>query len=125
MTIWSDKAPDFEQILTNVSLYWFTNSYPTSIWVYRESLAMAASPAENPYTGTVEKINKPFGASWFPKDICSPPKSWLDATGKVTFFRAHDRGGHFAALEVPELLWGDVEEFAFEVWGRNGVKSKL
>jgi microsomal epoxide hydrolase len=124
MTIWSDSPPDLTEILTNVSLYWFTSSYPTSIWVYRESLH-PEQHADNPYTGTVANINKPLGASWFPKDICSPPKSWLDATGKVSFFRAHDKGGHFAAMEVPDLLWGDVEEFALQVFGRNTTKSRL
>lgn len=104
MTIWSDKPPSIDEILANVSLYWFTKSYPTSIWVYRNP------GMDTYYTGSLDKITKPFGVSWFPHEVSAPPKSWADATGKVTFWRQHDRGGHFAALEVPELLWGDVEE---------------
>jgi microsomal epoxide hydrolase len=117
MTIWSDNPPSLEDILTNVSLYWFTGSYPTSIWVYRGSL-VDNSP-DNIYTGSVARMKKPLGASWFPKDVSVPPKSWIDATGKFTFLRQHERGGHFAAMEVPDVLWRDVEEFAKEVFGRR------
>jgi microsomal epoxide hydrolase len=34
----------------------------------------------------------------------------------VVFYKVHDRGGHFAALEQPELLWEDVQAFVKKVW---------
>lgn len=46
------------------------------------------------------------------------PKSWVETTteeGKVGWWREHEHGGHFAALEGPGVLWGDLREFVEEV----------
>jgi microsomal epoxide hydrolase len=44
------------------------------------------------------------------------PRAWAEKTGKVVFFRSHEKGGHFAALERTEVLWKDVEEFVKIAW---------
>ena len=55
---------------------------------------------------------KAFGFSWFPKELAPVPRRWMETTAeKVMFWREHETGGHFAALERPEALWGDVGEF--------------
>lgn len=41
--------------------------------------------------GSLDRIKKPFGASWFPHELAAAPKSWVEATGKVSFFKAHDK----------------------------------
>jgi microsomal epoxide hydrolase len=61
-------------------------------------------------------INKPLGFSWFPKELAPIPKSWLETTGQLVFHRQHDHGGHFAAMEKPEVLLADIEAFISEVW---------
>ncbi|KAG8169374.1 hypothetical protein KVR01_000119 [Diaporthe batatas] len=109
MIDWSDETPSVETILGNVSLYWFTGCYPTSIWPYRQIIGPDAK--DRIAAGSMDKVNKPFGYSWFPMELGFAPKSWADATGKVSFYRAHDKGGHFAALEVPDVLWQDIVEF--------------
>ncbi|KAL1867875.1 hypothetical protein Daus18300_006150 [Diaporthe australafricana] len=113
MIDWSDETPSIEEILGNVSIYWFSGCYPSSIWPYR---GLVGPLAQNRLSmGSMDKIKKPFGCSWFPKELAAAPKSWAEATGKVTFFKAHDQGGHFAALEKPELLWQDIVEFVDHV----------
>ena len=44
------------------------------------------------------------------------PQEWIATTGDLTFFKRHDKGGHFAAMEQPELLAQDVEDFLKQVW---------
>lgn len=36
MSVWAETPPPMEEILGNVSLYWLTGCFPTSIWIYRE-----------------------------------------------------------------------------------------
>lgn len=48
------------------------------------------------------------------------PKSWVATTGNLKFYKRHSEGGHFAALERPDLLLGDVEEY-LQLLRRDGV----
>ncbi|CAA9960872.1 epoxide hydrolase [Pyrenophora teres f. maculata] len=102
---WTDPSttPPLNTILADVTLYWLTGCYPTSIYTYREANNMLY-------------VDKPMGYSWFPYELSPVPKAWAEKTGKMVFFRAHEKGGHFAALERPETLWNDVEEWAKIAW---------
>lgn len=44
------------------------------------------------------------------------PRAWIETTGNLVWVRQHDRGGHFAALERPEALFEDLEDFVGQVW---------
>ncbi|KAF4313285.1 Alpha/beta hydrolase fold-1 [Botryosphaeria dothidea] len=112
MIDWSDPAttPSLDEILTNVSIYWFTGTYPTSLWPYR------ALFSDNPGAGTGITHGKPKGVSWFPNEIAPVSKDTVRADSKVTNFYEHDKGGHFAALEVPDVLWADIEDFVAKAW---------
>lgn len=110
---WTDEDPSMETILESVSLYWLTNCFATSIYPYRQLFTPGNIGAhENP----IWHIRKPLGFSWFPKEIAPVPKAWVATTGDLVFFRQHARGGHFAAVEHPELLLRDLEEFLDQVW---------
>jgi microsomal epoxide hydrolase len=61
-------------------------------------------------------IKKPLGFSWFPKELAPIPRSWAATTGDLVFFREHKSGGHFAAMERPQVLLADIEEFVAQVW---------
>lgn len=61
-------------------------------------------------------INKPFGFSWFPKELAPIPRKWVATTGNLVFYREHEHGGHFAAMEQPEVLLSDIEAFIEQVW---------
>jgi len=106
---WSDADPDLDTILESVTVYWLTETFPTSIYPYRLRFRPDYKPTP-PY------LKKPTGYSYFPKEITPTPKSWVEKEVNLVFYREHDRGGHFAALEQPELLMGDIEEFVDEIW---------
>ncbi|KAI5475439.1 hypothetical protein MNV49_001429 [Pseudohyphozyma bogoriensis] len=61
-------------------------------------------------------VEKPYGYSYFPYEITPIPKAWAEVAGNLVFWRTHTAGGHFAAMEVPEVLLQDVEEFVTQVW---------
>lgn len=63
---------------------------------------------------------KPFGYSYYPYELYPIPKSWAATTGDLTFFRAHDEGGHFAAFEQTETFLKNLEEFVQENRGAAG-----
>lgn len=50
------------------------------------------------------------------------PRAWTETTGELSFWRSHESGGHFAAMECPAVLLGDLEDFVEEVWGMEGSK---
>lgn len=86
MTSWSDVTPEMDLILTNVSLYWFSGCYATSIYCHGE---IVDDPA--PFMRAWEDVRVPVGYSWFKREISSPPKKWIDLAGKVKWYRTHDQ----------------------------------
>jgi len=102
---WTDPSttPSVNTILSDITLYWLTGCYPTSIYTYREGKK-------------VKHVDKPTGYSYFPYELSPVPKAWAARTANLAFFRAHEKGGHFAALERPETLWADVEEWVKMAW---------
>ncbi|KAF2846891.1 epoxide hydrolase-like protein [Plenodomus tracheiphilus IPT5] len=119
---WPDPStpPALPQILTNISLYWFTSSFPSSIYPYRQ--LFTTDPAHRP---TYKYLSKPTAFSFFPCELAPGIKSVLEKHANLVGYVQHDKGGHFAALEVPGVLWGDVEEFVEGVWKEAGVLSRL
>ncbi|KAF4997501.1 hypothetical protein FGRMN_3865 [Fusarium graminum] len=109
---WTDKDPSFEEILTSVSLYWLTDTFPTSIYPYRQRFTPGNTGAHDDPDW---KIAKPLGYSWFPYELAPIPRAWVQTTGNLVFHRAHERGGHFAALEQPEVLLKDFQEFVQQI----------
>lgn len=101
---WTDPASTIcrDDLLTNVMLYWLTGTAGSSAQLYWET-AHGGGPHG---TGTV-----PTGVSVFPHDLFLPVRRFVEQTENVVAWTEHDRGGHFAALEVPELLVADVRAF--------------
>jgi len=115
---WTDEDPSLDTILESVTLYWLTQSFPRAIYPYAQFHGRPASghPKDNPQVPSPHAdpkyyIKKPFGYSWFPYELAPIPISWVKTTGDLKWTRSHDQGGHFAAMEKPELLLGDVEDF--------------
>lgn len=102
---WSDPSttPSLNTILADITLYWLTDCFPTTIYTYREDKKM-------------DQVNKPSGYSYFPYELCPIPQAWAARTCDLVFFKSHKKGGHFAALERPETLWADVEEYVKIAW---------
>ncbi|RFU24590.1 hypothetical protein B7463_g11749, partial [Scytalidium lignicola] len=113
---WTDEDPPMDEILASVTLYWLTETFPRSIYPYRQLFTPGV-------VGAHEKpewhIRKPFGYSWFPKELAPIPQAWAATTGTLSFYRKHENGGHFAAMEKPEVLLADLEAFLDEAWKNN------
>ncbi|KAJ4982691.1 epoxide hydrolase 6 [Stagonosporopsis vannaccii] len=110
---WSDADPALDTILTNVSLYWFTQCFPRSIYTYRAIFGGETPQVElksDPY------INKPLGFSHFPCEIFPGLEVMVRTIGNLVYYQKHKRGGHFAALECPAELLSDVEAFVQKAW---------
>ncbi|GAQ04542.1 putative epoxide hydrolase [Aspergillus lentulus] len=110
---WVDEPLPSETILDFVSLYWFTETYPRAIYFYREDFPHRKFTAE---LSTRWFIQKPFGFSYFPMELYAAPKSWVATTGNLIFFKDHQQGGHFAALERPQDLKADLAGFIEQIW---------
>ncbi|KIR50847.1 microsomal epoxide hydrolase [Cryptococcus gattii Ru294] len=109
---WTDESPSVETILTMASLYWFTDCFTTSIYTYRYGLGAKRHEASE--EASYQKC--PLGYSEFPKEITEIPAEWVKAQANMVWSKKHDSGGHFAALERPELLWVDIEDFINSQW---------
>ncbi|KAK1225743.1 hypothetical protein PQX77_011304 [Marasmius sp. AFHP31] len=105
-----------DEVLTWISIYWFSRSGPAaSVRTYYEVAQMEGGGVDlrrrSNTNGTI-----PTGASFFAGDITTGPLSWFAAEFNVVFHSRHDRGGHFAAYEVPELLVDDLRR----MYGKGG-----
>ncbi|WPH00867.1 Hypothetical protein R9X50_00369800 [Acrodontium crateriforme] len=111
---WSDQDPPTAEILDSVTLYWFTESFPRSIYPYRQFIG-AAPTVFHPEPQWHLKV--PLGVSWNPAELAPMPKSWIASTcDDLAWFRMHQDGGHFAAMEQPRKFVEDMEDFVKEVW---------
>lgn len=103
---WSDEGVGRDELLTNISLYWFTGAVGSSFWPY---YARARDGWPIPEGGTVDV---PVGYAEFPKEILRPPRSLAQKTyTRIERWTAMKKGGHFAALEQPEALAEEVKAF--------------
>ncbi|WP_435061612.1 epoxide hydrolase family protein [Amycolatopsis thermoflava] len=91
-------------LLTQASLYWFTNTISTSFRPYYERHHHLVPP--------VERVEVPTALALFPADIGGrQPRSWVERVYHVTRYTEMPRGGHFAAYEEPDLLADDITAF--------------
>jgi pimeloyl-ACP methyl ester carboxylesterase len=105
---WSDSDGDVEKVftrdelLTNITLYWVTQSATSSARIYYEN--QRAKPPQR-------RVEVPTACAVFPKEISIAPRRWVEASYNVTRWTEMPRGGHFAALEEPGLLVEDLRAF--------------
>jgi epoxide hydrolase len=95
-----EKAIDRDRMLTNVMLYWLTATGASSAQLYYESMHSQNWPTPS----TV-----PTGVAVFAEDI--PIRRFAEQGNNIVHWSEFDRGGHFAAMEAPDLLVGDIREF--------------
>lgn len=94
-----------DTVLTNVMIYWITNSIASSVRVYLES---GTTPL---MFRAGERVSVPAAIAHFPFEMPFPPRSWVERVYDVRRWTEMPRGGHFAALEMPELLAEDIAAF--------------
>ncbi|GAA3647747.1 epoxide hydrolase [Nonomuraea antimicrobica] len=96
-----EDAVDIDQLLTDISIYWFTGTGGSSARLYKESQASWGSAAA--YSPL------PHGVAVFPGD--PGVRRIAERDHKVVHWSEFDRGGHFAAMEAPDLLVEDIRAF--------------
>lgn len=102
----AEDALSIDDMLDVISLYWLTNTAASSGRIYWENYSGAlAGP----------KLALPVAVTVFPRDIPLPPRSWIEDTySNLIHYGKADKGGHFPALEQPELLVREI---------RTGLRS--
>ena len=111
---WSDHGGNLDskftkdKLLTNIMLYWVTQTMPSSERIYYEY--GHAVPAKL-VTRARRTDRVPVGVALFPKEIHVSPRKWVERSYNLVHWTEMPRGGHFAALEEPELYVQDVRAF--------------
>jgi pimeloyl-ACP methyl ester carboxylesterase len=107
---WSDcdgdpfKAFTFDELCTNISIYWFTGTINSSTRLYYETIGPGRQTP-------LPRVEVPTACALFAKELYLPPRVWADRQYNVQQWNRFDRGGHFAALEQPQLLVNDIRTF--------------
>ena len=98
-----------DQLLTNIMVYIVTRTFNTASWIYygrREEGGRILSPEG-------KRVEVPTGCAVFPRELLAwPPRSYVDRIYNVAQWTEMPRGGHFAAMEEPDLLIQDIRKFA-------------
>jgi pimeloyl-ACP methyl ester carboxylesterase len=98
-----EDAVDRDRILTDVSIYWFTATAGSAAHTYYERFNDPSMWMPQ------ERSTVPTAVAVFPTDISIRP--FASKTSNIVRWSEFDRGGHFAALEAPDLLTADIREF--------------
>lgn len=97
-----DEAVDLDQLLTNISLYWFTRSGASSAQFYYEAT----------HSGLEWAVATGVPSAWSVFDTHPLMAKVFNAWGAIDQWTEHTEGGHFPAMEEPELLAADIRKFA-------------
>jgi microsomal epoxide hydrolase len=110
---WSDCDGDVEkrfskdELLTNITLYWVTETINSANRLYYEAMLSMQNPSPRGQAHS----DVPTGVAIFPKDLILAPRAFAERIFDVQRWTDMPRGGHFAALEEPELLAEDIRAF--------------
>ncbi len=108
---WSDcetkpeQAIPLDDLITDIMIYWVTGTAHSAARFYAES-------RERPFhLAAGQKIEPPCGVVTLPRELPMPPRSWAERAFNIVHWTELSKGGHFAAMEQPELLAEDIREF--------------
>ncbi len=91
-----------DQLITDAMTYWVTETITSSARLYWEHMHSGDAP---------QYVGVPTGVARYPKEILRFPRSWVERRYNVTYWSDMPRGGHFAAMEQPELFAEDLHAF--------------
>jgi microsomal epoxide hydrolase len=100
---WSDCGGDLDaafprdRLLDIISIYWFTGTIGSSIRSYFED---GAPGREEP----LPRVEVPVAHTAFPAEIIQTPQPWAERSFKIVYWNEAEKGGHFPAMEVPDIL---------------------
>lgn len=116
---WSDTVGDDvesahskDELLTNIMIYIVTRTFNTASWIYygrREEGGRVLSPEGR-------RVEVPTGCALFPQELLAwPPRSYAERIYNVKRWTEMPRGGHFGAMEEPQLFMEDLRAFVREL----------
>jgi pimeloyl-ACP methyl ester carboxylesterase len=95
-----DRQIDIDKVLANISVYWLTNTFASSILNYYEDMHSGEWP---------EYSTTPTGVANFGDDIAI--RKYAEMMNTIVHWSEFDEGNHFAAMSAPDLLIEDVRTF--------------
>lgn len=93
---------DRDRLLDNLGVYWLTGTINASMRLYYETDLPGAIP---------ESVDVPTGHARYPDELSKTPRAWAEEFYDLVSWTEMPEGGHFAAMEVPELFVEDVRSF--------------
>lgn len=108
---WSDNKGNIEntftkdELLANITLYWVTGTIHSSMRIYNENSKKPLVFDENAF------VSVPVGFAKFPKELPTPPRSYIEKGFNIRHWKSFPEGGHFAAMEQPAMLSRDIINF--------------
>ena len=93
-----------DELLTNIAIYWFTETITSSARIYYEN-------SKTPIAKPIEYIDVPTGVALYPAEIFITPRSWVAAAYDLRHYSLMEKGGHFAALEQTESYLNELNTF--------------
>jgi pimeloyl-ACP methyl ester carboxylesterase len=112
--VWSDRDASGRSLISDtdlidqVALYWMSDTIGSSVRLYYDGALTRAGAAP---------VSVPTGIAMFPREIIKTPRAWVAQRFNLVHWSLPSRGGHFAALEVPELFVAEVRTFAAQILG--------
>ncbi|KAG9100073.1 hypothetical protein FS749_016342 [Ceratobasidium sp. UAMH 11750] len=109
---WTDNYPwTPEELITWTMLYWITGP-AGGLRFYKENHIIHRGSRTGPHAHLDFGWSPtPFAFSAFPKEVAPIPLDWAGLRQNLVYAKKHNKGGHFAAWEVPELLTDDIRQF--------------
>jgi len=107
---WSDCNGNVEnrfskdELLTNISIYWFTETIHSSVRLYQEAQKAPVHMSKG------VRVEVPCFVARFPKEDPMPPREWTERGYNIQRWTEMPSGGHFGAWEEPELLAKDLRD---------------
>lgn len=117
---WTDDYPwTDDEILTWVSIYWFSTAGPAaSLRIYYEATHTGSAKGSVHRDRTAQYIPKvKLGLCYTPKELSVIPHTWGRTLGPVAFESQKTKGGHFAAWEIPDEISNDLQT----MFGKGGA----
>ena len=104
-----ESAFSKDELLTNIMIYITTRTFNSASWIYygrREEGGRIISPEGR-------RVEVPTGCAVFPAEMLKwPPRSYAERIYNIQHWTEMPRGGHFAAMEEPQMLLTDIRKFA-------------
>ncbi|NWQ79356.1 HYEP hydrolase, partial [Columbina picui] len=107
-----DRKFNLDDLLTNIMIYWVSGCIVSSMRFYKENLQKGLGTQKHERL----TVQVPTGIASFPNEVMHTPQAWAQKKyTNIVSFHFMPRGGHFAALEEPQLLAEDILQFVGKV----------